>query len=343
MGSNRLSEKELEIVKLGVDEYNGVVVPNFSSEDRNRAIRGKFFELFGTDRPDAMDIEEHKYKMFRIMREVIQETITNKEDVEADFFNRFVEKRVVALGDSVEFEIENDSYLSVSKISGNNWDLRRQRVDQGAVREIKTDAYGIAIYEYFKRFLAGRMDFARLLTKVADSLTKFENDFATTKFAEAITGLPSRYKYSGAYNKGSIMSVISHVVASNKGQRITLAGTKEALAKLEGVEAAKLPENAKVELYENGYFGKWNGYDCVALPTVYKANTTEFAFDNQTIYVLPSVDGKPVKLVQEGDVQVLETASNTENMDMSKDYKAIFRLGGAIIISSAMGSIKITA
>ena len=107
MGSNRLSEKELEIVKLGVDEYNGVVVPNFSSEDRNKAIRGKFFELFGTDRPDAMDIEEHKYKMFRIMREVIQETITNKEDVEADFFNRFVEKRVVALGDSVEFEIEN--------------------------------------------------------------------------------------------------------------------------------------------------------------------------------------------------------------------------------------------
>ena len=298
MGRNRLSEKELEIVKLGVDEYNGVVVPNFSSEDRNKAIRGKFFELFGTDRPDAMDIEEHKYKMFRIMREVIQETITNKEDVEADFFNRFVEKRVVALGDSVEFEIENDSYLSVSKISGNNWDLRRQRVDQGAVREIKTDAYGIAIYEYFKRFLAGRMDFARLLTKVADALTKFENDFATTKFAEAITGLPARYKYSGAYNKPSIMSVISHVVASNKGKRITLAGTKEALAKLEGVEAAKLPENAKVELYENGYFGKWNGYDCVALPTVYKANTTEFAFDNQTIYVLPSVDGKPVKLVQ---------------------------------------------
>lgn len=343
MTINRLSEKEMEIVKLGVDEYNGVVVPNFSSEDRNKAIRGKFFELFGTDKPDAMDIEEHKYKMFRIMREVIQETITNKEDVEADFYGRFVEKRVVALGDTVEFEIENDSYFTVGKISGNNWDLRRERVDQGAIKEIKTEAFGIGVFEYFKRFLAGRMDFAKLLDKVARSLAKFENDFATAKFAEAINGIPARYKYTGAYNKSAILTAVSHVVASNKGQRITLVGTKEALAKLEGLDAAKLPNDAKQELYDNGYLGKWCGYDCVALPTVYKANTTEFAFDNEMIYILPSTDGKLVKLVQEGDVQVLETSSNTENMDMSKDYKVIFRLGGAVIISSAMGAIKINA
>lgn len=336
------TEKEAQLIKLAIDETKGVTVTNFSSETRNEKIRERFVEILGSAKPDLMDFAEHKHKVFALIREVVNETLTNDGAEIASFYNQFVEEDTIDYGDKKEFEVENDAYLTVGKISGNNWDLNRQRIDEGESFTVKTDAYYIKIYEYFMKFLAGRLDWAKLMEKIAVAVKKHKEDFVTTKFTEALAGIPSLYKYSGTYNEGQILNKIAHVAASNKGASISLVGTKEALAKLQKIDTSALSDKQKEEANENGFLGKWKGYNCIALPTVYKQGTTEFAFSPSTIYILPSADNKPIKIVNEGKVLVAEVNNGTSNIDMTMEYAVIWRMGGAIIFNRAMGSIEIT-
>ena len=335
-------DKIVELVKLGVDQIKGVPVKDFSSADRNEVMRKKFFELMGTDKFDVMKYNQHKYEIFQIIKESLQQTIANGEEVEEAFYNNFVEESNVALGDKKEFEIENDAYLTVGEISGNNWNLDRQRMDKGAVVTVPTKAFYIKIYEYFKRFMTGRMDFAELAEKVDRTIQKKKKDFVAEAFQSAVAGLPTGYAYSGSYNESSIQAVIDKVTAANYGAEVTLVGTKGALNKLQHISDAILGESDKSDYNQVGYLRRWKGYNCAELPTVFKENSiTDFVFDPNKIYVLAS-GTKPVKLVNEGDFIVQETNDVADNQDMTKDFATIWKMGAVAIFNRLFGVITIT-
>lgn len=337
-----LSQNGLEIVKLGTDHVNGVVVSNFSQSSRNQAIRDKFFEVMGTDKWDAMAYNAHKNEIFEIMREIFRQTIANGEGAMSAFYNQFVEESTIEWGDKKEFDVENDAYLTVGKISGNNLDLDRQRIDKGASFGVTTSAYYVKVYEYWKRFLTGRMDFAELTRKMDVSIKKFKDDSVADCFRAGVEGLPTGFYYSGSYNEGLIQAVITNVTASNDGADVTLIGTKAGLNKLQGITVSDLSDAQKLEYNTTGYIRNWKGYTCAELPTVFKANSlTEFAFDNSTIYVLPS-GAKPVKVVIEGTPIVAETDAIADKKDMTKEVATIFNIGIAFLMNRLIGAVKIT-
>lgn len=339
-----MKDLALQIVKLGVDEVKRVPVKDFSSEDRNEVMRAKFNELMGTERFDVMAYNRCKYDVFEIMKETLQQTITNGQASKDAFYNQFVEERNIAWGDAQEFEIENDAYLTVGEISGNNWNMDRQRIDKGAVATVKTSAFYVKVYEYFKRFMTGRMDFAELTEKVDKAIAKHKTDFIAKVFKSAVDGLPTNFSYTGSYDKAKIQSVLNHVAGANEGQRITLVGTKGALNKLQDLTSIpKLSDSMAEELNSVGYLRTWMGYDCVELPTSFEVNSIDtFVFDNETIYVLAS-DVKPVKIVNEGEVIVAETSDITSNQDMTKDFAIIWKMGGVAIFNRLFGVIDINA
>lgn len=337
-----LSNTGLELVKLGIDQVKRVPVTNFSQTARNEAMRDKFHEIMGTDKFDVMAYNAHKYEIFEIIKEVISNTIVGSNEPMSAFYNQFVQEHNIELGDAYELEIENDAYLTVGKISGNNWDLDRQRVDKGQSVVVKTDAYYVKVYEYFKRFMTGRMSFEDLVAKVDESIRKFRNDFAAGVFKAAVDGLPTGFKYAGAYNAASIQSVLTNVTAANNGADVILAGTKAALNKLQGIEVANLSDAQKAEYNAKGFVREWKSYICAELPTVFVANSlTEFAFDNDTIYVIPA-GAKPVHIVNEGEVIVAETNDIADTKDMSRNFATIFRIGGAFLFNRLIGAIEIT-
>lgn len=336
------NEKEAQLIKLAIDETKGVPVENFSSEDRNEKIRERFAEILGTRKPNPMQYEKHKHEIFALISEVINETIANGGADIAKFNSQFVEEDTIDYGDKKEYEVKNKSYLSVGKISGNNWELDRQRLDAGEKFEVKTDAYYISVYDYFMRFLAGKSNWTDLMDAVSDAVLRHKRDFITNQFTKALDGIPALYKYSGTYNESQILETISHVSAANEGTPLSLVGTKEALAKLQKIDTSALSDRQKEEANENGFLGKWKGYNCVSLPTVYKEGTTEFAFNPTHIYILPSTDNKPIKIVNEGQVMVMEINSMTETIDMTKQFGVIWRMGGAIVFNRVMGDIQIT-
>ena len=337
-----MNETAVQLIRLGVDHVKKVPVTNFSGSSRNEAIKDKFFEIMGTEKFDPMAYEAHKHELFAIMREVISQTIANGEGAMSAFYNQFVEESYIEWGDSKEFEIENDVYLTVGKISGNNWDLDRQRMDKGAVISVVTEAYYIKIYEYFKRFMTGRMDFADLISAVDKSVKKFKDDFVAKVFSDGVEGLPESWYYLGTYNETKIETVISNVTASNDGAGVVLTGTKSALNKLQGITVTNLSDAQKEEYNTLGYLRNWKGYTCAELPTLFKANSiTDFVFDNSTVYVLP-VGAKPVKMITEGAPIVQETNEIGDKKDMTKEIATIFHMAGYFIMNRLFGAVKIT-
>ena len=336
-----MNENMTSLVKLGIDAVNRISVTDFSEGDRNEAMRGKFLEIMGTEKFDPMAYDAHKYEVFQVIKEVIQQTIADGEGAMSAFYNQFVEERNIAWGDSQTFEIENDAYLTVGKVSGNNWDLDRQRVDKGASIPVATDAYYVKVFEYFKRFMTGRMSFEDLVGKVDVAIKKFKDDAVAEAFVSATKGLPSKFVYTGAYNQTEIQRVLDYVSGANDGEVITLVGTKGALNKLQGITVGNLSDAQKAEYNSKGFVREWNGYVCAELPTVLKANSIEeFAFNNTDIYVLPS-NVRPVKVVNEGSVLVQETDEKM-NKDMTKNFAVIFNIGFIAIFNKLFGKISIT-
>ena len=337
-----LSNTGLQLVNLGIDEIKKVPTANFSSSQRNDAIRDKFFEIMGTDKFDVMAWERHKYECFEVLREIFKQTIASGEGALSDFYNQFVDERDVELGDTQELIIENEAYLTVGKVSGNNWDLDRQRMDKGAKIAISTDAYYVKIYEYFKRFLTRRMDWDELYNEVNRSIKKFKDDFVAKVFSNGVDGLPEEWFFKGTYDEASIQKVIDNVTASNNGADIVLTGTKSALNKMQGITATNLSDAQKLEYQTNGYLRNWKGYTCVELPTLFKQNSiSEFVFDLNTVYFLP-VGAKPVTIVVEGDPIIQETDEIGSNKDMTKEFATIFRIGGAFVMNRIIGGCKLS-
>lgn len=334
-----------EIVKLGVDQIKRVPVTNFSQSDREVALRDKLHELTESQNGkfDVMAYNKNKYEIFEVIREIISQTIENGEAEMSAFYNQFVQEESIELGNVKEYYIENNSYLTVAKVSGNNWNLDRQRVDGLSSFTVKTSAYGIKVFEYFKRFMTGRSSFEELVAKVDVSIKRFKDELVAETFKSAVSGLPANFSYTGSYNQAEVEKVLTHTSASNKGSDVTLVGTRGALNKLQNITVANLSDAQKAEYGQKGFLREWHGYTCAELPTLFKKDSiTEFIFDNETIYVLPTSQAKPVKLVNEGTPLVAETNDITDNMDMTKEFAVIFRLGAIAIFDRLIGCIKIT-
>lgn len=132
--------------ELLVDAARGEV-KEVSAKEANKKIVEKFRAALGiepTDRPQAVKraIRANKDLVFTLIEETIEEMIiagwmTNP------FFDQFVETKNLALGDENDFYVEDDSILSVSKVSGNHHNMIRQRLGAGRHFSVAGEWYGI--------------------------------------------------------------------------------------------------------------------------------------------------------------------------------------------------------
>lgn len=102
-------------------------VKEYSAKDANKKIVEKFRAALGiepTDRPQHVKraIRANKDLVFTLIEETIEEMIISGW-MENPFFMQFVETKNLALGDENDFYVEDDSILSVSKVSGNHHNI----------------------------------------------------------------------------------------------------------------------------------------------------------------------------------------------------------------------------
>jgi hypothetical protein len=313
------------------------LVQNYSKGvNVDEAIRNEFFELMGTDKPTYKDLRRHSVAVFEIIEEILDQTVINGVN-EDDFFMKFADVRNLALGDQNEFYVPDNTLLVASKLSGNHWDITRQKLDVGASFSVKTEAFGLGVYTEFFQFLTGRVDFAGLVSKVQRAIKDKIAQEVAASFSAGSGYLPTQFKATGTYDESKLMDVIGHVEAAS-GTTPVVVGTRKGLAKITaGSNAALYSDQMKNELNSTGRISVYNGINMVQLPTVHKANTFEFAYDDNKLLVLPSTDVRPVKLVFEGDSMVKEVSDGLSNQDMSLEYKFLTRFGTQIVFNTLYG------
>ena len=66
-------------------------------------------------------------------------------------------------------------------------------------------------------------------------------------------------------------------------------------------------------------------------------DTTNRLVNDKQLFIMPTVDNKFVKLVNEGQPEMRQVNDNTTNLDMTYDYRYMFKMGVAVMIGLRFG------
>lgn len=259
-------------------------------------------------------MRKHGEELFEVIEEVVDLKI--EEGLrENDFFMQYVDRRSIANDDIIEFVTNDDTLLSVAKVSGQHHDFVLQRLGRGERFTVKQEVYGAAVGAQIDRYLVGQDDWAALVNAVAKA---FQNELINqiyAAFGDAYKKLPASPTLIGNNTlvKDTFDEIISNVEAIN-GCPAVIVGTKTALKKLNALTDVDWRAQSQKESVANtGRLGTYEGTELVEIPQRFLDKTlTQKAFDDKILLILPVMEDKFVKVVDQGETEIYQVTEKGE-------------------------------
>ena len=323
------------IAQVAADLVNGKKIEHYAEGDAEQLVYNALVEANnGKNYIDLRDLRDGKCaKLFALVEVIIKKTVVDGVK-NNPFLSKIVETRVVNAGDKPEFHIKDANWYTVSKVSGGNQALRRQRIIGDEVVTIPTAWHAIKIYEEIERLLSTSSNISEMIADVSKSFNAgLWADIAAVwqNLTKAQIG-GDTYDITGSWDETAMVKLIQHVEAK-AGARATIYGTKLGLSKMTSGVAA---DSAKEDMYNIGYYGKFRGTNAIEVPQVHKQGTEDFLFNDNVLTVLAG-PVKPVKLVIEGN-PLVNLGSFFDNEDLTQDYVYGQKYGvGFVVSAGAMG------
>ena len=337
--------------KLMLDVANDNLEDGITIKEANAKITAMFKKIIGCDENSSKAevrkaIRKNQQVLFDLIEEVVPNLLPSGWQ-DNPFFNEFVETRNIDIGDQNVFYTEDDTILTVSKISGNHWDLDRQRLGKGTTFSVATSWYGIAVYSEYEKLLTGLEDFATFVTKLYEAVDRFVNESIYEAFVSAASELPGGAGGAGQWvktgdlgdaTKDAFMTLIEDVQMAT-GMDVVIMGTKAALSKLEGMQKIDwVSDEMKQERYTTGRLGYFEGTRLVEIKQGFKLNdTTHRLVNDKQLFIMPVGDNKFVKVVNEGQPEMRQVQDNVTNQDMTYDFRYMFKIGVGVQIGLRFG------
>ena len=331
-----------ELTCLINDSLSGRVAlfANGAEKYTDQAIREAFFEILGDDKLTYQNFRNHKFEIFSIMENVLTTNLPLAWE-NSDFYRSFVDTKSTTFGDTNEFVVEDNSTMLVSRISGNHWQIERQKLQGKKSFSVALEWIGIRVYGELESFLKGTITLADMMAKLQKAFQNEIDARIVASFNGIGTYLPAKFQESGTYDRATMNDLIQRVqIASQKD--VILAGTRSALAAVaEGTNSAWISNAAKEELATTGVVVENIGLPCRAMiiPQTFVRGTYDFSVNNNVLYVLPE-GTKPVKLFFEGQTRARDLDSQ-QTQDMTIDAVVESKIGTAIIVDSLVGKYTI--
>lgn len=337
--------------KLMLDVANDNLEDGITIKEANAKITAMFKKIIGCDENSSKaEVRKAIRKNQQVLFDLIEEVVPNLLQSgwqDNPFFNEFVETRNIDIGDQNVFYTEDETILTVSKVSGNHWDLDRQRLGKGTTFSVATSWYGIAVYSEYEKLLTGLEDFATFVTKLYEAVDRFVNESIYEAFVSAASELPGGAGGAGQWvktgdlgdaTKDAFMTLIEDVQMAT-GMDVVIMGTKAALSKLEGMQKIDWVSNEmKNERYTTGRLGYFEGTRLVEIKQGFKLNdTTHRLVDDKQLFIMPVGDNKFVKVVNEGQPEMRQVQDNVTNQDMTYDFRYMFKIGVGVQIGLRFG------
>lgn len=320
-----------ELTKVMLDSYNNKLKV-YNKDDATELIRKALVKA--NKNSDKFNIKTFRDNpaLYSIMEELI-DAVANEDIRQNTIYQRYVEERNVANGDSIEFEVEDDTDLIVSVNSYGNLGVRRQRLSDTNTIQLVPEMHTIKLYDEFARFMAGRIDINKLVDKISSSIEGQKLEEIYSIFGSLTDNGYNVFVDTGSYTEDKMSEFIDKIEAHNKGAKVMILTTKSCARKMGANENS---DTRNEELYNQGYAGKWNGIDVVAVPHRFKAGTETFAFPKDKIFILPVTNDKFIKIVNEGssimdiDTTGLKNADQSVNIITQNAWKTGLVLSGKI-------------
>lgn len=177
------------------------------------------------------------------------------------------------------------------------------------------------------------------------SIEKARYDAVYTAFMSMDASLPSDMVLEVAFTEANKPSIIAQIeaVAAATGRDVMLVGSKVAISKLQStINYNMWSGNMKDEKNNNGVLGMWEGYECLALSRVNATGTRTEISDNTKVMIIPvDPEFKPIKRVNEGDVQYYESGMDGMKKDMTVDGEIHYAEGIGVVVNQLFGVLKI--
>lgn len=337
----------IDLAKIIYDTYKGDVPSKYSSvskSERDEAIRSELLSVLGLEKFEKKAFRrawrENKNKVYEIIEEIANQVMIDGEYKKSAFFENFVEVRNLALGDKPEFYVEGKNELIVSEFSGSHFDLRKQRIDVGQSFTPEMKDYGIAVFEYYERVASGRASIDKLASLVVEAIDKKLGTIGEATFIAGVENIPTTFKVTGSYNEDNILTMLTHLEASN-GEKPTLVGTATAIRKLQGVVDIKWSDNMKDAKNQNSIIPVWNSYTCMEISQGHKLGTFDFTMPVNKVYAICGNNTKIVQMVLEGDTETKEISDGIDNADRSLSTAVTFKAGCSVAYNKMIGTIEL--
>lgn len=324
-----------------------------SKSAANKAIRKVVMEILDLSEEDLKSrkkrrraIKAHGTELFEVIQEELEFKISQGFQ-ENEWFNTFVDSHNIALGDSIEFQIEDTSYFVVCDYSGSNHDITMQQAPANKVVSVNTSPKVIKIGKDIDLIVLGRVDFTKWIERVSASFIAYAQGLAYSAIYGAAAKLPAQFAITGSLEKDKFDTLIEDVATANSSD-VIIVGTKVALKKINsfyggnGVAIDWIAETQKESVANTGRLGIYEGTAIMEVPQRFAINdTTTKLVDNNVLLVLPRTEDRLVKFVDEGETEIIEQTDKGDNADDFQTYEISRRIGADVVLGQYFGCYTI--
>lgn len=275
------------------------------------------------------------------------EVVVTQGMEENEWFNTYVEKMTIGYGDRLDFYSEDDNLLFIAKAGESHHDHILQRLTYGQRMNIPTYRHVVKIGADINRYILGDVDWSRWIQTIGKSYIVDAQYETYNALGTAVTKLPVTTGFigTGALNatyKEQFDDIISNVQAANEGAEVSIFGTKTALKKIKALADVNWASiGQKDSVATTGIIGMYEGTPLVEIPQRFKDRTmTDKLFDDKKLYIMPLLDNKMVKFVDEGATEITEVTEKGETngrWDDIMSYEVQRRYGVGVVIGRYFG------
>lgn len=320
-----------------------------TKREANKALLNVAYEILGLDKDSVKSkksrkraLEKHGTELF----EVLEENIDFKVEEgfrESEWFNKFVEEKNLAKGDENEFWSDENVILTVAKVSGDHHDLTMQKLAEGESYRVPVSKYAVKVGTDIDLWLTGRIDYTKLIDKVAEAYVVF---IQTEMYAEVVNAsekLPSNSQFvkTGALSpatKEMFDTLLEDVSIANNAS-VYIMGVKSALRKLNALtEIEWLSESQKESVAKTGRLGSYEDVTLFEIPQRFAINdTTTKLVDPTKLFIFAQTEDKFVKFVNVGETEILEVTEKGATRDDFASYEVQREMGIGTQLSKFFG------
>lgn len=242
--------------------------------------------------------------------QVIGYTVNEMQQGALDFLNVIADQKNVGYGDKAAFNVKTGGIKAYFQAKGST--TPRSFV---AGKQILVDTEEVSA-----RPAINIMDLRTGRVKMADLIREANREITNKKLKKVEQVLHAAVQNFAApfYGTGTGVdkAVLDKIVAYfRRLGPVSIIGDIEAVSKMAGIVGMEMgstmqrSDNMVDEYNENGFIGKYNGCNVIAMANAYEEGSTDPILNPNWLYIVPgnlSADGRNLKIVNEGGLSSFE-------------------------------------